>query len=60
MAKEEQGVIIVNARLPQVPQSKLACIKRTMNERNKQIKDKEYVFLKGDGKASCISRPVKG
>jgi len=38
MAKEEQGVIIVSRNLSQ---SKLACIKKTINERNKQIKEKE-------------------
>ena len=38
MAKEEQGVIIVSRNLSQ---RKLACIKKTINERNKQIKEKE-------------------
>ena len=38
MAREEQGVIVVSKNLSQ---SKLDCIKRTINERNKQIKEKE-------------------
>ena len=56
MAKEEQGVIIVSRNLSQ---SKLACIKKTINERNKQIKEKENVLLKDESETSGISRPVK-